>query len=210
MAEQVAARGDGVFAACFGDGGGWREKKVTVLPGIDITSDAAVANMVKMLSKDDAVLDVVVHVAGVLGLDELGKIDFNDVRRQIEINTLGPLRAIQAVLGRLAPTAKVGIITSRVGSLADNSSGGMYAYRVSKCAANMVGLNLHHDLSKRGIAVLMLHPGMVATDLTKDFPGDHKYIQPGEAAAGLIRNMDRLTLESSGKFQHSNGEYLPW
>jgi NAD(P)-dependent dehydrogenase (short-subunit alcohol dehydrogenase family) len=74
----------------------------------------------------------------------------------------------------------------------------------------MVGLNLHHDLSKRGIAVLMLHPGMVATDLTKDFPGDHKYIQPGEAAAGLIRNMDRLTLESSGKFQHSNGEYLPW
>jgi NAD(P)-dependent dehydrogenase (short-subunit alcohol dehydrogenase family) len=146
----------------------------------------------------------------VLGLDELGKIDFDDVRRQIEINTIGPLRTIQALLNHLAQAAKVGIVTSRVGSLGDNGSGGMYAYRISKCAANMVGLNLHHDLSKRGIAVLMLHPGLVATDLTKNLPGNATYIQPDEAAAGLIRNMDRLTLETFGRFQHANGEYLPW
>jgi NAD(P)-dependent dehydrogenase (short-subunit alcohol dehydrogenase family) len=74
----------------------------------------------------------------------------------------------------------------------------------------MVALNLHHDLSPRSISVLALHPGMVATDLTKDYPGQHAYIQPEEAAAGLIRNMDELTVKTSGRFQHANGEYLPW
>jgi NAD(P)-dependent dehydrogenase (short-subunit alcohol dehydrogenase family) len=210
MAEQLAARGDSVIAACFGDGDGIRRKNITIASGVDVTRDDAVTEMATYLAKENVVLDYVVHVAGVLGLDELGKIDLVDVRRQIEVNTLGPLRTIQAVLNLLAPAAKIGIVTSRVGSLGDNSSGGMYAYRVSKCAANMVGLNLHHDLSKLGIAVLMLHPGMVATELTKSFPRDFKYIQPDEAAAGLIRNMDRLTLSTSGKFQHSNGEYLPW
>jgi NAD(P)-dependent dehydrogenase (short-subunit alcohol dehydrogenase family) len=211
MSEQLAARGDSVIAACFGEGEGVQGKRnITVLPGVDVTCDKAVAKMATHLAKEKVALDYFVHVAGVLGLDELGKIDLDDVRRQIEVNTLGPLRTIQSVLNLLAPAAKIGIVTSRVGSLGDNSSGGMYAYRVSKCAANMVGLNLHHDLSKRGIAVLMLHPGMVATELTKNFPGDFKYIQPDEAAAGLIRNMDHLTLSTSGKFQHSNGEYLPW
>ena len=86
----------------------------------------------------------------------------------------------------------------------------MYAYRVSKAGANMVALNLHHDLSKRGIAVAALHPGMVATDLTKDIPGDFDYITPDEAAEGLIRRMEALTLETSGRFWHANGEELPW
>ena len=106
--------------------------------------------------------------------------------------------------------AKLGIVTSRVGSLGDNSSGGMYAYRVSKAAANMVALNLHHDLSKRSIAVVALHPGMVATDLTKDYPGTYNYIQPEDAARGLIARMDELALESSGQFRHANGDALIW
>jgi len=65
-------------------------------------------------------------------------------------------------------------------------------------------------LKGRGIAVLMLHPGLVATDLTKDFPRDMPWIEPDEAAAGLIRNIDELTIETSGKFRHANGDYLPW
>ena len=157
-----------------------------------------------------AKIDCLIHVAGVLGLDELGKLDFDDVRRQIEINTIGPLRAIEAALPYLAADAKVGIVTSRVGSLSDNGSGQMYAYRVSKAGANMVALNLHHDLSRRGIAVAALHPGMVATDLTRDIPGDFQYIAPDKAAAGLIRRMDILDLETSGRFWHANGEELAW
>jgi NAD(P)-dependent dehydrogenase (short-subunit alcohol dehydrogenase family) len=146
----------------------------------------------------------------VLGLDELGAIDYDDMRRQFEINTLGPLRVVEACIPFVGSGSKVGIVTSRVGSLGDNGSGGMYAYRVSKAGANMVALNLHHDLSKRGIAVVALHPGMVATDLTKDYPGNFNYIQPEEAARGLIARMDELTTASSGQFRHANGDKLLW
>jgi len=166
--------------------------------------------LVDALRARGARLDWVLHVAGVLGLDTLGEIDYDDMRRQFEINTLGPLRVAEACVPFMGPGSKLGIVTSRVGSLGDNSSGGMYAYRVSKAGANMVALNLHHDLSKRGIAVVALHPGMVATDLTKDYPGTYNYIQPEEAARGLIARMDELEVSSSGQFRHANGDQLLW
>lgn len=206
----LSKRGDTVTAVCMGDGAAYKGSEVAVIPGVDVTSDAAVAKMANGLKAADARIDVLIHVAGVLGLDELGKIDYNDMRRQFEINTLGPLRAVEASLPFLSKDAKVGIITSRVGSLSDNGSGQMYAYRVSKAGANMVALNLHHDLSKRGVAVAALHPGMVATDLTKDYPGNFNYITPDEAASGLIARMDALTIDTSGRFWHANGEKLPW
>ena len=210
ICRQLAARGETVVAACLGRGETHDGAGVEAIPEIDVTSGAAVARMADALAKRGGKMDCLIHVAGVLGLDALGSLDFGDVRRQIDINAIGPLRAVEAALPFLAAGAKVGIVTSRVGSLADNGSGGMYAYRVSKAGANMVALNLHHDLSKRGIAVAALHPGMVATDLTKDIPGDFDYITPDEAAAGLIRRMDALTLEISGRFWHANGEELPW
>lgn len=205
---QLKERGDEVIAACMGDGAELRARGIRIEPQVDVTSDSAVQRMADRLESDKVRIDVLLHVAGVLGVDELGKIEFADVRRQFEINAMGPLRVAQALMGCMVSGSKLGIVTSRVGSLGDNSSGGMYAYRMSKAAANMAGLNLHHDLSKRGIAVLMLHPGMVATDLTKGIPG--KYIQPAEAAAGLIKRMDELTLETAGVFRHANGELLPW
>jgi 2-glutathionyl-2-methylbut-3-en-1-ol dehydrogenase len=207
---QLKARGDEVTAACLGDGEDLAREKIHVEPRIDVTSDRDVARLAAALRARLDRLDWLLHVAGVLGLDELGKIDFEEMRRQFEINTLGPLRIVQALSPFLAPGSKVGIVTSRVGSLADNSSGGMYAYRVSKAGANMVALNLHHDLSKRGVAVVALHPGMVATELTKGYPGRHSYIQPEVAAAGLICRMDELNLATSGQFRHANGELLPW
>ena len=203
-------RGDRVIAACLGDSQELRERGIDVEPDLDVTRDDAVDRLARRLEADGITLDWLISNAGVLGVDGLGKIDFDDVRRQLEINAIGPLRVIQALMGRLQAGSKVGIVTSRVGSLGDNGSGGMYAYRMSKAAANMVGLNLHHDLKGLGIAVLMLHPGLVATELTRDFPRDMPWIQPDQAAKGLIRNMDELTLETAGKFRHANGEYLPW
>jgi NAD(P)-dependent dehydrogenase (short-subunit alcohol dehydrogenase family) len=97
-----------------------------------------------------------------------------------------------------------------VGSLGDNGSGGMYAYRVSEGRRQHGCAESAHDLSKRGISVVALHPGMVATDLTRDYPGNFNYIQPEEAARGLIARMDELTLESSGQFRHANGDKLVW
>ena len=215
ICRQLAARGETVVSVCLGWGEACDGAGVELIPGIDVTSGDDIASMAAALAarseKDGGgKIDCLIHVAGVLGLDELGRLDFDDVRRQIEINTIGPLRAIEAALPYLAADARVGIVTSRVGSLSDNGSGQMYAYRISKAGANMVALNLHHDLSKRGIAVAALHPGMVATDLTRDIPGDFQYIAPDEAAAGLIRRMDILDLETSGRFWHANGEELAW
>ena len=209
ICKQLDARGDHVIAACMGHVE-FTEGGVDAIGGIDVTSGPAVQKLVEGLSARKARLDWVLHVAGVLGLDELGKIDYDDMRRQFEINTLGPLRVAEACIPFMGPGSRLGIVTSRVGSLGDNGSGGMYAYRVSKAGANMVALNLHHDLSKLGISVVALHPGMVATDLTKDYPGNFNYIQPEDAARGLIARMDELTPASSGQFRHANGDKLLW
>lgn len=212
IAQQLHARGDHVIAACLLDGDDLEQQGITVEPHVDVTDDGSVAALAARLRAPGTRLDWLLHVAGVLGRDNLGSLDYGDVRRQFEINTIGPLRTVEAHRDLLGPDAKVGIVSSRVGSLGDNTSGGMYAYRISKAGANMAGLNLHHDLSPHGISVLMLHPGMVATDLTKGFSADFGggFIQPDEAAAGLIDDMDRLTLATSGRFQHSDGTYLPW
>ncbi|MFC0454906.1 SDR family oxidoreductase, partial [Rhodococcus jostii] len=191
--RQLHERGDNVIAACLFDGADLISDGITVEPNVDVTSQESVEALASRLTEAGTTLDSLIHVAGVMWLDDLGTIDYDLVRKQIEINTLGPLRTIEAARPLLNEGAKVGIVTSRVGSLGDNTSGGMYSYRISKAAANMAGLNLHHDLSKNGISVLMLHPGMVATDLTKDFPGEHTYITPEQAAAGLIKNIDNLT-----------------
>lgn len=205
---RMHARGDRVIAACLFDGADLAERGVAVEPHVDVTDHASVAALAARLRAAGTRLDWLLHVAGVLGIDELGRLDYDDVRRQFEINTIGPLRTVEALRDLLGPGAKVGIVSSRVGSLGDNGSGGMYAYRISKAGANMAGLNLHHDLAPRGVSVLMLHPGMVATDLTKGFTGD--FVSPEEAAAGLVRDMDELTPETSGRFRHANGSYLPW
>ena len=202
-----------VIAACLGGGEDLAELGIAVEPHVDVTSDAAVAALADRLNGRGVTLTWLLHVAGVLALDELETVDFDEVRREFEINGIGPLRVARALAPLLTDDAKVGIVTSRVGSLSDNTSGGMYAYRISKAAANMAGLNLSHDLGRRGVAVLMLHPGMVATDLTKDLGGEYataQYITPEQAAHGLINNMDGLSLATAGRFQHSNGEYLPW
>ena len=210
LSRQLGERGDTVVAACLIGNDELSAAGIRVEGGVDVTSQASVDALAAKLTAEGVKLDSVFHVAGVLGLDEFGSIDYDDVRRQLEINTIGPLRTIEAIRDLLHDGSKVGIVTSRVGSLGDNSSGGMYAYRISKAGANMVALNLHHELSQRGISVLALHPGMVATELTKDYPGDYDYITPDQAAAGLIADLDALTPQTSGRFQHSNGTFLPW
>jgi NAD(P)-dependent dehydrogenase (short-subunit alcohol dehydrogenase family) len=97
-----------------------------------------------------------------------------------------------------------------MGSIADNGSGGAYGYRMSKAALNMAGVSLARDLAGRKIAVVILHPGMVATDMTARFGNQSAMVRPADAARGLIARIDELTLETSGSFKHANGESLPW
>jgi len=151
-------------------------------------------------------VDMLINNAGILTSESLADLDWDRMRQQFEINTLGPLRVSAALLPRMADNGKIGILTSRVGSMADNSSGGMYGYRMSKAAANMAGVNLAHDLRSRGIAVFLLHPGYVRTGMT----GGQGFCDANEAASGIIDRMDTLTLAESGTFWHASGEALPW
>jgi NAD(P)-dependent dehydrogenase (short-subunit alcohol dehydrogenase family) len=211
ITKALHARGEpDVAAVCLGDGAEAAPHANLVICQVNVTSGPDVARMAASLKERFGRIGTLFHISGIMSMDQLGALDFEQAKREFDINALGPLRTVEACLPLLHEGAKIGIVTSRVGSMSDNSSGGQYAYRLSKVAANMAGLNLHHDLSKRGIAVRMLHPGMVKTDLVKDYPGEFNYITPAQAAIGLIARMDDLTLASSGEFRHANGERLPW
>jgi NAD(P)-dependent dehydrogenase (short-subunit alcohol dehydrogenase family) len=211
IVKALAARKEpNVLAVCLGDGVDAAPHAARVIGHVNVTSAPDVARMAAAIGEISPRIDLLLHVSGIMSMDTLGALDYEQAKREFDINALGPLRTVEACLGFMKEGSKVGIVTSRVGSLSDNSSGGQYAYRLSKAAANMAGLNLHHDLSKRGIAVRMLHPGMVKTDLVKIYPGEYNYITPAQAAQGLIARMDELTLAESGQFRHGNGELLSW
>ncbi|MDB5986214.1 MAG: short chain dehydrogenase family protein, partial [Nevskia sp.] len=158
-------------------------------------------------------LDLLIHNAGVVIEGALGQFDFDALQKEYAVNALGPLRITQALLPLLGAGSKIALITSRVGSLGENTSGGLYGYRMSKAAANMAGLCLSIDLKPRGIAVICLHPGSVRTDMTRaltDTATVGALVDPAVAAAGLIARIDELTLATTGSFRHANGMVLPW
>ncbi|MAL84047.1 MAG: short-chain dehydrogenase, partial [Idiomarina sp.] len=127
-------------------------------------------------------------------------------RAQFEVNALAPLRVTEALLPNLKEGSKVAMITSRMGSIADNGSGSRYGYRMSKAALNAAGKSLSLDLKDQGISVVLLHPGFVQTDMV-----NHAGDIPAETAAErLIQRIDELSLDTTGQFFHSNGEGLPW
>ena len=207
LAQQYAARGDTVIGVCRHGSPALEQTGARVEAGVDVTDDAAVETLARRLA--DTRIDVLVLNAGILGNESLGAIDaagFDSIRRQFEVNALGPLRVAQALRDRLADNAKVGILTSRMGSVADNGSGGYYGYRASKAAVNAIGKSLALDVAPRGIAVVLLHPGYVATDMV----GGHGDVSPAQAATQLVARLDALTPERSGSFQHANGSELPW
>src|SRR5690606_6271259 len=146
---------------------------------------------------------------GVLSRQAYGGIDaagLQAMRDQFEINALGPLRVLQALDGCLAEGTKVGIITSRMGSMGDNDSGGHYGYRASKAAVNAIGRSLAVDLKERGISVQLLRQGIVATDMD----GDRADVQPEAAAAQLVERRDELDPAPTDTCRHANGTLLPW
>ena len=204
LVRALAARGDRVIAACRSHSVELQSLDVAVEEGVDVTSDDSVAHLVRRL--ESRPIDLLLNNAGILTRETLSAMDFDAIRLQFEVNAMGPLRVTRALLPQMGPGSKVGIVTSRMGSIADNTSGSRYGYRMSKAAANMAGVSLAQDLNDRGIAVALLHPGFVRTGMT----GGNGHIGPGEAAEGLLTRMDELNLGNSGRFWHANGEELPW
>lgn len=207
LCRRLHARGDRVIGTCRKSSAQLDALGVQVVRGIDVTVRE---NLEALASGLEGIrLDLVVNNAGVLLWgDTLEEIEdhLDDYRQQYEVNSLAPLRVTRALLGLLGRNAKVVVITSRVGSIADNESGGSYGYRMSKAAVNMAGVTLAHELRERGIAVGLLHPGYVRTDMT----GHRGFVDADESAAGLIARIDELDLDSTGSFRHANGESLPW
>ncbi len=208
LVDVYRGRGDEAIAVCLGDGASWAGSGVRVIPQIDVTSDAAVAQLGEAL--ESAVIDVLVHVAGVGALDRWQQFDFERMLEHYNLNALGPLRVVSALAEHLRAGSKVGIVTSRMASIGDNGSGRMYSYRMSKAAANMLGVNLHHELKPRGVSVVLLHPGTVATDMTRGARNWESMTKPAEAAAGLAEQLDALGPDRPIEFRHADGTLLPW
>ena len=204
FARQLKARGASVVGICRNSSAELDALGVRVESGIDVTQPVAWSKLAERLARDD--IDVLIQNAGVLLADALEDLDADRVRAQLEVNAIAPLFLTRALAPRLQRGAKVALITSRMGSIGDNTSGGYYGYRMSKAALNAAGVSLAHDLRPRGIAVVILHPGAVRTEMTRG----QGQIEAHESVRGLLKRVDELRLETTGRFLHQNGDVLPW
>lgn len=204
LARQLNQRGWRVTALCRRASAALEALGVTIVSKFDVTDSAAIDDLAAQLPADS--VDLLINNAGILEGMDLQHLDLESARRQFEVNALGPLRLTRALVGALGQGSRVGLVTSRMGSIEDNTSGGSYGYRMSKAALNAAGKSLAHDLAPLGISVAILHPGYVRTDMT----GGNGLIDVDEAATGLLARLDELTPDNSGTFWHSNGDILPW
>ena len=204
LAEQLQQKGWDIIAVCRTESEEIENIASMVISGIDVT-DQEQMHQVKAIIGDQQI-DLLINNAGLLRDEVLGEINYDTMREQFEINALAPLMVTETLLPNMVEGSKIANITSRMGSIADNDSGGRYGYRASKAAFNAIGKSLAEDLKTRGIAVAQLHPGWVKTRMV-DFNG---LITVEESAQGLIERIEELDLSTSGGFWHTNGEALPW
>jgi len=205
LARGAKARGQKVYATTRKPSDALNELGIVrVIEGVDVTKDDDVQHLDDSL--EGVTLDWVIINTNILKRTTLADPNFDAVRRQLEVNAIGPLRVAAGIHHRLSDGGKLAILTSRMGSIADNESGGSYGYRMSKAAVNAAGMSLARDLAEREIAVALLHPGYVKTDMT----GNSGHVTPEEAASMLLDRVDDLDMEHTGVFWHANGEELPW
>ena len=205
LVRQLKNRGDDVIATCRATSSELNSLSVRVETGIDITSGDSVIKLREKLK--DTKVDVLIQNAGIAEFNSLSNLDPQSILKQFEVNALSPLCFVQSMLSHLNTQAKIALISSRMGSIEDNSSGGSYGYRMSKVALCMAGKSLSVDLKSKDISVAILHPGLVSTRMT-GFTSNG--IEPKESVKGLIQRIDELSLVNTGNFWHANGEILPW
>ena len=203
--RQLRERGFDVIAVCREPSPELQALDVRVEAGLDQSDPGMPADLTRRL--DGLSLHWVILNAGILESIGFDQLDEASIRRQFEVNALAPLRLVRALVGQMPSGGKLALMSSRMASIDDNTSGGSYGYRMSKAALNSAGKSLAHDLRSRGIAVAILHPGLVSTRMIGFNP---KGISPEQAVSGLLARMDALNLDSSGTFWHANGEVLPW
>lgn len=203
--QQLIDRGDQPIAVCRTPSPDLESLGIRVITGIDVTEAADIERL--RLQLQGTPIDVLINNAAIIEGVSFTNLDFDSIQRQFDVNAIGPLRVTKALIGNLPRGSKVVLMTSRMGSIGDNTSGGSYGYRMSKVALCMAGKSLAHDLQSEGIAVAILHPGLVQTRMTGFTPSG---ISPERSVAGLLARIDALTLANTGTFWHSNGDVLPW
>jgi len=196
--------GDNVYAACRQPSQALVDSQAKVIDGVDVTTEQGLAALASALTS--VKIDILICNAGILRDENLSNFNINTITEQFDVNALAPLQVVHALESKLEAGSKIAMITSRMGSIADNSSGGRFGYRMSKAALNIASVSLAKDLASRNIAVGIYHPGYVQTDMV-NHGGD---ISAAECAQRLTKLMNDLTMAESGVFRHSNGEKLPW
>ena len=181
-----------------------------------VASECDVADAGSVVTAAEAVgtrwdsLDLLINNAGVNGRadDSMTQLDMADVREVFEVNTIGPVEVSRALLPLLARNsgAKIIHVTSKMGSIDDNDSGGWWAYRISKAALNMACANMAHELRDAGIGTMVVHPGWVRTDMG----GSMAPLGVQESVSGMVEVIDGLTLQDSGCFRDYSGAPVPW
>ena len=209
MAKICQQRGDSVYALCRQSSAQLDALGVNVVAQVDIATQAGIDTAVSALSSIN--IGLLINNAGILRDEQLSDLNQQTIIEQFNVNALAPLCLSHALLGNLSADSKIGLITSRMGSITDNTSGGRYGYRMSKAALNIAAVSLARDLSAENIAVGIYHPGYVQTEMVNsDGVLNNGDISADVAAERLITLMDNLTMADSGVFKHSNGETLPW
>lgn len=204
LAQQLREQGASVIAVCRSSSDALGALDVEVIDSIDVSDQRDVNALAEKLAGRH--IDWVINNAGILVQDSLEALDVEGIERQFRVNTLAPLMVSAALLDNLSAGGKLFVITSRMGSIADNTSGGYYGYRISKAGVNMAFKSLSVDLADRGIGAFMLHPGFVSTDMVNN-QGE---VSAAVSASGLIERMRELKVEDSGTFRHAQGQDLVW
>jgi NAD(P)-dependent dehydrogenase (short-subunit alcohol dehydrogenase family) len=202
--KQYLAKGDKVIALCRNTSDELSQSGAKVIDKVDVSSPECLEKILPTLS--DLKIDLLINNAGVFANETLEHMSVKTLEYQFRVNAIGPLMVTQMLRQQLVKGAKVAMITSRMGSVTDNTSGGYYGYRMSKAALNIAGVSLAHDLKEQEVAVALLHPGHVQTEMV-NYSGD---ISAAVAVERLIQRIEELNLGNTGTFWHSNGEVLPW
>ena len=215
FAHQYSADEWEVFAACR-DPSGARQlqemarrsaARLTTIP-MDVTSSESVRSAAKQLGT--VAIDLLINNAGTAGMpgQRTGDVDYENWVRVLDVNTMGPLRVIEAFAGHIARSRRrlIVTITSGMASLADNTSGGSMAYRTSKAAVNMAMRSVAADLASRRIACIVVNPGWVKTAMG----GAGAPLTPEESVAAMRRLIESVGPEESGKFFDYDGSEYPW
>ena len=214
LSEQFAEDGWQVLACCRNPADARQlqalsERGLAIeLHALDVTDYAQMATLADQLA--DRPIDILLSNAGIYGSKDtgFGEVDAEEWRQVLEVNTIAPLMLAQAFVEQVAASQQklVAVISSKVGSIADNSSGGSYIYRSSKTAVNQVVKSLSIDLAGRNIAVISLHPGWVQTEMG----GPNAEIGTDESVSGLKSILQSAGRAQSGQFIEFNGNSIPW